>query len=218
MSEKRELDNLLDRALEGRSEGFKAKVLDLVVRYQWDINDPGFLLLISTGQMELLLNEFPEQFEGLVQHLVTTLDQPIAEFRRSMESYSTEARMTLQGMNTTNEALVRGFSSSVEELHTVVSQERLRAGDRVEKMLTIAREERQELDRFLERKVSEIAFEINRKVREEVNQIIEESGAAFRRKHQDELFIAIVLVVVGLLLLGITIGGFGFRILSLDPF
>jgi hypothetical protein len=217
MSENRELDSLLDRALEGRSEGFKAKVLDLVVRYQWDINDPGFLLLISTGQMELLLNEFPEQFEGLVQHLVTTLEQPIAELRRSMESYSTEARMTLQGMNTTNEALVRGFSSSVEELHTVVAQERLRAGDRVEKMLTIAREERKHLDQALERKALALAYETNLKIRAEVNQLIEEAGAAFRQKHQDELFIAVVLIVVGLLLLGLVIGLFGSHVLSLRP-
>ena len=73
ISELGEAGSLLDQLLVGRSAEFKARVYELVVRYQWDVNDPSFAILVATGQMEVLLDQFPEQFEGLFEGLLQRL-------------------------------------------------------------------------------------------------------------------------------------------------
>jgi hypothetical protein len=57
--------SLLDTALSGKSEEFKRKVLDLVVKTGTQADDPMFLLLLSTGRLEVLLEETPLALEQL---------------------------------------------------------------------------------------------------------------------------------------------------------
>jgi hypothetical protein len=71
----RTAQSLLDQVLADRSDRFKAKVLELVVRYRWDVNDPNFLILLATGQMEVLLEEFPEQYERMFAQSLVQVDQ-----------------------------------------------------------------------------------------------------------------------------------------------
>ncbi|HEY9693728.1 MAG TPA: DUF6753 family protein [Oculatellaceae cyanobacterium] len=56
---------LLEQALEGKSKEFRDKVLMLVETAGLTPNDPMFLLLISTGRLEILLSEAPEAMERL---------------------------------------------------------------------------------------------------------------------------------------------------------
>lgn len=57
---------LLDRLLEGRDEQYKAKVLQLVTYYGiTDFNDPLFLLLLATGQLQILLVDAPKDLGDL---------------------------------------------------------------------------------------------------------------------------------------------------------
>jgi hypothetical protein len=74
-----ESETLLNTLLTGRSDTFKAKVLEIVYRHHLDPNDPNFQILIATGQLEVLLEEAPGQFEAVVSRLLEML-------RRSMDA------------------------------------------------------------------------------------------------------------------------------------
>lgn len=54
----------IDRVLEGRSAEFKAVVQDLAIKNHWDVNDPAFLIVLATGQMEALLKQYPAEIES----------------------------------------------------------------------------------------------------------------------------------------------------------
>ncbi len=57
---------LLDRLLEGRDEQYKAKILQLVSYCGiTDFNDPMFLFLLATGQLQLLLTDAPKDLGDL---------------------------------------------------------------------------------------------------------------------------------------------------------
>jgi hypothetical protein len=57
---------LIEILLEGRSEAFKAKVLEAVYRHQLDPDDPNLQILIATGQLEVLLEEIPDRLQEIV--------------------------------------------------------------------------------------------------------------------------------------------------------
>ena len=64
-----ESQTLLEILLEGRSDRFKAKVLEIVYRYHVDVNDPNLQILIATGQLEVLLEEMPDRLEAITRRM-----------------------------------------------------------------------------------------------------------------------------------------------------
>ena len=62
-----ERGRLLDLALEGKSEEFKARVLEIVYRSRVEIDDPLFLVLVATGRLEVLLEDAPQDWESRFQ-------------------------------------------------------------------------------------------------------------------------------------------------------
>jgi hypothetical protein len=60
---------LLEVLLEGRSDSFKAKVLEVVYRHNLDPNDPNLQILIATGQLEVLLEEMPDRLQAMVNRM-----------------------------------------------------------------------------------------------------------------------------------------------------
>jgi hypothetical protein len=56
----------LDTLLSDRSDKFKAEVLELAIKNKWDENDPAFTILIATGQMQVLLKQYPAEFAVLL--------------------------------------------------------------------------------------------------------------------------------------------------------
>jgi hypothetical protein len=60
------LKTTLDALLTDRSDKFKAIVLELVLKNRWDENDPAFTILIATGQLEALLQQYPAEFAVLL--------------------------------------------------------------------------------------------------------------------------------------------------------
>jgi hypothetical protein len=61
-----ETQALLEILLEGRSDSFKAKVLEVIYRHHLDPNDPNLQILIATGQLEVLLEEIPDRLQQIV--------------------------------------------------------------------------------------------------------------------------------------------------------
>ncbi|MEM7714295.1 MAG: DUF6753 family protein [Cyanobacteria bacterium P01_A01_bin.68] len=58
-------NNLILEALKGKSENFKQKVLDFAFKTGLAEDDPLFLVLVATGQLEVMLEEAPETLKVL---------------------------------------------------------------------------------------------------------------------------------------------------------
>ena len=72
-------DDLLAEALKGKSEDFKRRVLDFASRSGLSQDDPLFLVLVATGQLEAMLTDAPETLQLLFktwnQDLANNLEQ-----------------------------------------------------------------------------------------------------------------------------------------------
>lgn len=56
---------LLDKVLEGKDPDFQARVLDIVARFGLKPTDPLFLIMVSVGQLQLLLEQSPKDLDAL---------------------------------------------------------------------------------------------------------------------------------------------------------
>jgi hypothetical protein len=61
-------DKLLAEALSGKSEAFKRRILDFALGFGVSQDDPLFLVLVATGQLEVMLKEAPETLQLLFQN------------------------------------------------------------------------------------------------------------------------------------------------------
>lgn len=57
--------SLLDRVLDGKSSDFKAKVLEVALKFGVETNDPLFVVLLATGSLEALLEKKPQELNDL---------------------------------------------------------------------------------------------------------------------------------------------------------
>ncbi|NEO71365.1 DUF6753 family protein [Moorena sp. SIO3H5] len=81
--------SLLEKLLEGRSDSFKAKILDLVVVTELDANDPLFLFLVATSSLETILADTPKSLEQLfrswekdIQQMIDVVGQSTMDIHR----------------------------------------------------------------------------------------------------------------------------------------
>ncbi|AOY79318.1 hypothetical protein BJP36_04700 [Moorena producens JHB] len=81
--------SLLEKLLEGRSDSFKAKILDLVVATELDANDPLFLFLVATSSLETMLADTPKSLEQLfrswekdIQQMIDVVGQSTVDIQR----------------------------------------------------------------------------------------------------------------------------------------
>ncbi|NEO18975.1 DUF6753 family protein [Moorena sp. SIO4A5] len=81
--------SLLEKLLEGRSDSFKAKILDLVVATELDANDPLFLFLVATSSLETMLADTPKSLEQLfrswekdIQQMIDVVGQSTMDIQR----------------------------------------------------------------------------------------------------------------------------------------
>jgi hypothetical protein len=65
----------LDTLLSDRSDKFKSDVLELAIKNNWDENDPAFTILIATGQLEVLLKQYPTEFAVLLTGILESTEQ-----------------------------------------------------------------------------------------------------------------------------------------------
>ena len=91
---------LLDLAIRGKDDAFKARVWEIVVQTGLDPDDPAFLMMIATGRLQVLLEDSPQEMETMfdqwqkaavkgqqkaIAHAVTTLIKH-TEFERAIHS------------------------------------------------------------------------------------------------------------------------------------
>ncbi len=123
-----ESDTLLNRLLEGRSDTFKAKVLDIVYRHHLDPNDPNFQILIATGQLEVLLQDAPQALEQKFAQLLETLrrlvDAELKSFQKVVTTEQAALRQSLLGVKQLTEEQQQAFEHRLQTIQAAIAQER----------------------------------------------------------------------------------------------
>ena len=103
----------IDRALEHRHDGFRAKVLDMTLKNQWDVDDPAFLILLSTGEMRVLMEEHPVKFEQLMNRV----------FKQAESQFLSMHEKVMAALDS-SELAAQALARRVEEVEQLLSSER----------------------------------------------------------------------------------------------
>ena len=103
----------IDRALEHRHDGFRAKVLDMTLKNKWDVDDPAFLILLSTGEMRVLMEEHPAQFEQLMNRV----------FKQAESQFLSMHEKVMAALSS-NELAAQALERRVGEVEQLLSTER----------------------------------------------------------------------------------------------
>ena len=79
---------LLDQALAGQSAEVKARVQDILLRYDIDVENEFFLIFTAIGHLLAIVEESPENWRALFD-----------EFERELEEWATQNLRTLEAIN-----------------------------------------------------------------------------------------------------------------------
>jgi hypothetical protein len=143
-AEKDKVISLLAQYLEGRSEAFQNKVYELVIRYGWDVNDPSFAILLATGQMETILESFPEQFETLFLRLMQESQQKLVEHRQWFEVRNSELKSYIQGLELQQSQAVSQLQENITVFNEGIKEQRTDNKKLVNQIFAIAEQRRAE--------------------------------------------------------------------------
>ena len=188
---------LLDLALEGRSDTFKVKVFEIVRKFKLDASDPSFLLLLSTGQLEVLLDEFPAAFESLFTSLLAKLQQQLKQSEDALRSEIKTLKGIIQGVEATNEGLADDLTKAVSELRQFSDEQEAVLSQRVKDILGFAEKKRVESAEAVkqqetaEREKRTEAYKAA--LQKNATNIIEQAGTALKAKHTQALILPLVL-------------------------
>ena len=103
----------IDRALEHRNDAFRAKVLDMTLKNKWDVDDPAFLILLSTGEMRVLMEQHPAQFEQLMNRV----------FKQAESQFLSMHEKVMAALSS-SELAAQALARRVEEVEQLLSTER----------------------------------------------------------------------------------------------
>jgi hypothetical protein len=83
--------SLLKMALSDQDDRFKAKVYDLVLEYGIEPDDPLFLVLLSTGRLEVLMEEKPQELSALFDQWENRIHDQLDDYKQGLETYERTA-------------------------------------------------------------------------------------------------------------------------------
>lgn len=198
--------NLLDKLLEGKSDEFRAKVYELVVGYGWDVDDPSFAILIATGQLEVLLEDFPQEFEALFGRLSAAEQQRFQGMRQYLDSQRRDIGNYLRGVEATSTKLVSRVSEEVKQLQRFATTERTQVRQDLRQVLSLAEEEKESLVKEVKAQAELDQRQYFAAVQGQAKKLVEEAGDVWRLAYFREAGTLVALVGAGLLLVGLGCG------------
>lgn len=148
-----ETKSLLDQILAGRSAEFKAKVYELVVRFQWDVNDPSFAILVATGQMELLLAEFPDQFEALFASLLLRLQTQSEGLQNWFTGEKGDLKELIRGLEAQQSQESEEVKDRIKKFSAHIQAQQKWTETSMASVLTVAQQEREALFKEVKEKL-----------------------------------------------------------------
>ncbi len=116
---------LLDRLLNGRSEEYKRKVLELV-NYCGitDFNDPMFLFLLATGQLQVMLKDAPDNINEVFEQRNKEVKEVFSKWAKEITLVltSVERGIVLRQQNAIAEAAKELLKKSIKEAERAEQQ------------------------------------------------------------------------------------------------
>ncbi|BAY86043.1 hypothetical protein NIES267_55490 [Calothrix parasitica NIES-267] len=106
-------DELLAEALKGKSEDFKQRVVDFAFRSGLSKDDPLFLIMVATGQLEVMLEDAPQT----LQLLFETWNQDLAKNLETVEQVAVQRQKV--AINRAAQALIH--ESLVREGRNIIN-------------------------------------------------------------------------------------------------
>jgi vacuolar-type H+-ATPase subunit D/Vma8 len=128
---------LLDLVLEGKPDAFKVKVYEIVRLSKMDANDPSFLLLVATGRLEVLLEQFPHDLSQMLQQEMETYQQGLQQTKKWFEGEKSDLKGFIQGIKVAGEAFQSNLAKQTE---TVAAQTKVIREEVAAERAQIARE------------------------------------------------------------------------------
>jgi len=81
----------LDHLLMGEPDHVKAKVLEVLMQYNLDSDDPAFVLMAATGRLQALLEEKPKDLNALFEQWRDQTYRQVADYREGLKEYERTA-------------------------------------------------------------------------------------------------------------------------------
>jgi hypothetical protein len=170
---------LLDLVLEGKSDAYKVRVYEIVRLSKLDASDPSFLLLVATGRLEVLLDEFPNDLSQTLQQELQIYLQGLQQTKKWFEGEKTDLKGYIQGIKVAGEAFQQNLTNQTK---VVAAQTQAIREEIATEQAEIA-QDRAEFIKLL--KISHNAYQTTiSQTQQEYNQTITSNQQAFQQ-HQD---------------------------------
>lgn len=186
-AEKEKVVSLLAQYLEGRSEIFKNKVYELVIRYGWDINDPAFAILLATGQMETILESFPEQFEALFIRLMQESQQAFIRYEQLFETQQSQFRDYVQGLEVQQSQSITQMQQNIEAVNLGMETQRKAMVQTLHQVLKVAQAQRDEIAREVKDDLATVERQFIQSATSHARELIKEAGAIWNKRTLQEI-------------------------------
>lgn len=79
-------ENFLNRLLEGKDADFQRRVLAITVEHGLSTNDPLFLVMLATGQLQVLLEDKPNELDNLFKRWSESIYEQLEKAKRTATS------------------------------------------------------------------------------------------------------------------------------------
>lgn len=209
----------LDLVLEGKPDRFKVRVYEIVRKFKLDASDAAFLLLIATGRLEVLLHEFPDQFEALLRQELGLLQQECRKLKQQLDAQLDKLKTQVGDIRATGDSLVNSLSNEVKALVDFAETHQVQTKAEIAFVLKLSREERVAREQEWNKKLETAQYEHLVAVRGEAEKLIEIAGEKLRGKYLRQLTTSVTIGALVLFSLGGIAGWTGHRLAmgELDP-
>jgi uncharacterized protein YeaO (DUF488 family) len=113
--------DLLDRVLRDLSPEQRARVLDLVVRLDLDKDDPLWLIAIAVGQLQVLVQDAPEEWQNVFESFRAELQAWTETNLQTLEAIAKQAESG-EALSETVKELTSSFSALTKVLTAQIKQ------------------------------------------------------------------------------------------------
>jgi hypothetical protein len=185
--EEDKIRSFLNQYLEGRSETFKNKVYELVIRYGWDVNDPAFVILLATGQMEAILETFPEQFEADFLAAMQKQQQAFVGYQRWFEARQGELKSYIQGLEVQQAQSQALLQEKIEGLNQAIESQQQWHLAALNQALAVAQNHRSQLFEEVKVQLTTVEHEFIQSVANHSHKLIAKIVAIIKRQVTREL-------------------------------
>lgn len=168
----------LDKALQGQPDDVRARVLEIILKYGIDPENEFFMIFVAIGQLQVLIEESPQDWQELFSSFKAELNQWTTTHLQTLEKLAQEAETTATLAQTSKElgsiltTLVQSCNMLMQRLQTsemsltgsikAVERSTTGASASLEELRTLVRRQQERLEsnqQMMNRKLERIQSE-----------------------------------------------------------